>query len=146
MLSMIATEHGEPDDAFNYLTVAIRYLHDAGRFFYLPVPLAVLVVLLDRLGRYESASTISGFAATSYTRSSFPKVAQVVTHLREVLARRGLPIPRSQRPTDDRTGHRRIRPRTDRPSETRPLVSSDSEVHRRYNDFAEAVVIEEKFE
>ena len=85
MLSMIATEHGEPDDAFNYLTVAIRYLRDAGRFFYLPVPLAVLVVLLDRLGRYESASTISGFAATSYTRSSFPKVAQVVTHLREVL-------------------------------------------------------------
>ena len=75
----------EPDDAFNYLTVAIRYLHDAGRFFYLPVPLAVLVVLLDRLGRYEPASTISGFAATSYTRSSLPKVAQVVTHLREVL-------------------------------------------------------------
>ena len=89
MLSMLATDHGDPDDAFEYVTLSIRFLHDSGRFFFLPVPLAVLVVLLDRLEDYESAATISGFAATSYARSTVPRIRTALRHLREVLSDQG---------------------------------------------------------
>src|SRR3954471_22044486 len=46
---------------------------------------AVLVMLLDRLGHYQPAATISGFAATPYTRSVAPEMDTAVTHLRGVL-------------------------------------------------------------
>ena len=116
MLSMLATDHGDPDDAFEYVTLSIRFLHDSGRFFFLPVPLAVLVVLLDRLEDYESAATISGFAATSYARSTVPRIRTALRHLREALGDQAFDALSRKGERTDCTGHGGVRIRADRPS------------------------------
>ncbi len=85
MLSLLAITHGEPADALDYVILPIRYYYDSGSFFLLPNALAVPTLLLDRLGHYEPAATISGFAVTTHTRSIAPEVDVAVAHLREVL-------------------------------------------------------------
>jgi predicted ATPase/class 3 adenylate cyclase len=85
MLSNLATTHGEPADALDYVILPIRYYYDSGSFFLLPTALAVPTLLLDRLGHYESAATISGFAATPHTRSIAPEMDVAIAHLRDVL-------------------------------------------------------------
>jgi hypothetical protein len=67
------------------LTIAIRNHMDSGSFSLVLTPLAILSTVLDRLGRHESAATISGFADTPFTRASFPEMAALVDHLREAL-------------------------------------------------------------
>jgi hypothetical protein len=48
--------------------------------------LAVLAVVLDRLGHYVPAATIAGFAALNpMTTAAFPEINTAITHLREVL-------------------------------------------------------------
>ena len=51
--------------ALDYLAVAIRNNHESGNIGMLHNPLAILAVFLDRLGRYEPAATIAGFAAVN---------------------------------------------------------------------------------
>ena len=48
-------------------------------------PLAILAAFLDRLGRYEAAATIAGFAFSPFTAASFPEIDTAITHLRDVL-------------------------------------------------------------
>lgn len=50
------------------------------------VPLANLAVLLDRLGRYDSAATILGFAYGPMTAVTIPELTVAIAHLREVLS------------------------------------------------------------
>ena len=85
MLSLLAITHGEPADALDYVILPIRYYYDSGSFFLLPNALAVPTLLLDRLGHYEPAATISGFAVTTHTRSIAPEVDVAIAHLRRVL-------------------------------------------------------------
>jgi predicted ATPase len=85
MLSIVATTHGAPVDAFEYLILSIRYYYDSGSFFLLPSALAVLAILFDRLGHYEPAAIMSGFAAAPYTRSIVPEMDVAIAHLRKVL-------------------------------------------------------------
>src|SRR4029077_7402569 len=40
-------------------------------------PLAVLAALFDRLGRYEPAATIAGFASGPFTVAAFPEIVDV---------------------------------------------------------------------
>ncbi len=47
-------------------------------------PLAVLAALFDRLGRYEPAATIAGFAVGAVTER-VPEFTAVIGHLRDVL-------------------------------------------------------------
>ena len=47
--------------------------------------MAILAAVLSRLGHYESAATISGFADTPFTLASFPEMPILINHLREVL-------------------------------------------------------------
>jgi hypothetical protein len=47
--------------------------------------LASLAVLFDRLGRYEPAATIAGFAVSPFTAASFPELGSAIAHLRDVL-------------------------------------------------------------
>ena len=47
--------------------------------------LAILAVLLDRLGRYEPAATIAGFAGQSHGHNDLPELGTAIAHLREVL-------------------------------------------------------------
>ena len=49
------------------------------------VPLAVLAAVLDRLGRYEPAATIAGFALSPFTAAAFPELTTAIAHLRDVL-------------------------------------------------------------
>jgi hypothetical protein len=52
----------------------------------LHLPLAVLAAVLDRLGRYEPAATIAGFAAVNpMAAATLPELDTAITHLRGVL-------------------------------------------------------------
>jgi hypothetical protein len=84
-LARLDAEHGDPVSAFDHLTVAIRNYHDAGDTTTLRVPLAVLAALFDRLGRYEPAATIAGFALSPFAASAVPEITTAITHLRDVL-------------------------------------------------------------
>jgi len=84
-LAQLAAVHGEPTDAFDYLTLAIRHFSDAGSFSHLRVPLAILATVFDRLGHHEPAATMSAFATTPLTQTSVPELNTIISHLREVL-------------------------------------------------------------
>jgi predicted ATPase len=85
ILSRLAASHGKPEDAFEYLTLAIRTYFDSGSFSLMRSPLAVLAALLERLGNYESAATIGEFAATPLTRTALPEFNTAIAHLRAML-------------------------------------------------------------
>ena len=61
-----------------------RY-HDAGSVSLLHNSLAILAVVFDRLGHHKQAATISGFAATTWMRASYPQINTAIAHLRDVL-------------------------------------------------------------
>jgi hypothetical protein len=48
-------------------------------------PLAILAAFVDRLGRYEAAATIAGFALSPFATAAFPEITSAIAHLREVL-------------------------------------------------------------
>jgi hypothetical protein len=64
---------------------AIRGFHNAGDTTTLRSPLAALAALFDRLGRYEPAATIAGFALSPLTAAGFPEITTAIAHLRDVL-------------------------------------------------------------
>ncbi|HEY6645593.1 MAG TPA: NB-ARC domain-containing protein [Mycobacterium sp.] len=79
-------EHGDRVAALEYLAVAIHNYHELGNTGMLHVPLAILATFLDRLGRYEPAATIGGFAAVNpMAATTLPELGTAITHLREVL-------------------------------------------------------------
>jgi tetratricopeptide (TPR) repeat protein len=84
-LARLEAERGDPLSAFDHLTLAIRNFHNAGYTTTIRVPLAVLAALFDRLGRYEPAATIAGFALSSIAATGVPEITTAITHLRDVL-------------------------------------------------------------
>jgi hypothetical protein len=46
---------------------------------------ATLAVLFDRLGRYEPAATVAGFALSPIAAAGVPEITTAITHLRDVL-------------------------------------------------------------
>ena len=84
-LSRLAEGRRDPVEAFGFLTIAIRNYHDSGSFLLMHGPLAILGTLLDRLGHYQSAATVVGFAADPATLQAFPELHTAIAHLREVL-------------------------------------------------------------
>ncbi len=84
-LARLEAEHGDTVSAFDHLTLAIRNYHNAGDTTTIRVPLAVLAVLFDRLGRYEPAATIAGFALSPFSAAAVPEITTAITHLRDVL-------------------------------------------------------------
>ena len=103
-LDCTEAEHGRTASAFDHLALAIRNYHDSGNPVNVRSPLAVLAALFDRLGRYEPAATIAGFALSplsahpadhhrrnrpgrpAHSLAGFPEVTTAITHLRDVLA------------------------------------------------------------
>jgi predicted ATPase len=85
LLARFEAEHGDTVSAFDHLTLAIRNFHNAGDTTTIRGPLAILAVLFDRLGRYEPAATIAGFALSPWTEAAFPEITTAITHLRDVL-------------------------------------------------------------
>jgi predicted ATPase len=84
-MCLFASTDRDPSDFFENLTVAIHHYYDAGAVSNLHNPLAILSAALDRLGHHEQAATISGFAATTWTRASYPPINSTIDHLRDVL-------------------------------------------------------------
>ena len=74
----------DPLAAFDYVTLAIRNFHDSGHTANMRVAQAMLAVLFDRLGRYEAAATIAGFAFSPLT-AALPEFSTAIAHLRDVL-------------------------------------------------------------
>jgi tetratricopeptide (TPR) repeat protein len=81
-VSHVEAEYGDPLAALDYILLVIRNYHDAGNTTLILNPLAVLAALFDRLGRYEPAATIAGFAVNPFTA---PQINTPIAHLREVL-------------------------------------------------------------
>ena len=84
-LAELAATQGDPLDAFDFFTLAIRNYHDSGSFSHLHTPLGSLATMFNRLGRYESASTIIGFAADSFMHTTYPQIDAAIIELRNVL-------------------------------------------------------------
>ncbi len=59
--------------------------HNAGDTTTIRVPLASLAALFDRLGRYEPAATIAGFALSPMAAAGVPEITTAIAHLRDVL-------------------------------------------------------------
>ena len=84
-LSRLALTQGDPIDALDFLTVAIRNHHDSGSFAFLLLPLASLGALFERLGLTELAATVFGFAATPFALASLPEIGDAVNRVRDAL-------------------------------------------------------------
>jgi predicted ATPase len=84
-LAMLQAGHGDALAAFDHLTLAIRNYLDYGDATMIRAPLASLAVLFDRLGRYESAATIAGFALSPVAARGVPELTTAIAHLRDVL-------------------------------------------------------------
>jgi predicted ATPase len=85
MLCRLETEHGDRMAALDYLTVAIRNHYESGNTGMMHIPLALLAAFLDRLGRYEAAATVAGFALTPLSAAGVPEITTAIAHLRDVL-------------------------------------------------------------
>ena len=77
--------HGDMASAFEHFRLAIRNMHDSGDTTTMRNPLARLATVLDRLGRYESAATIAGFALSPLATAAVPEITTAIAHLRKVL-------------------------------------------------------------
>jgi tetratricopeptide (TPR) repeat protein len=84
-LARLEAEHGDTVSAFDHLTLAIRNYHNAGNTTTIRIPLAILAALFDRLGRYEPAATVAGFALSPMAAAGVPEITTAITHLRDVL-------------------------------------------------------------
>ncbi len=84
-LSRLESEYGDPLAALEYLNVAIRTYHDSGNGPAIRTVLAGLAAHFDRLGRYEPAAKIVGFAVNPSTIAAIPELSTAIHHLREVL-------------------------------------------------------------
>ncbi len=84
-LAQLEVERGDPMAALDHIGLAIRRMYDSGNRVTVRSPFANLAILLDRLGIYEPAATIAGFAFSPLTVASFPKITEAISHLREVL-------------------------------------------------------------
>jgi hypothetical protein len=120
-LSRLEAEHGGPLAALDHITLAIRNFYESGNVAYIRGPLATLAVFLDRLGRYEPAATIAGFALNPLTASTVPQITTAITHLRDVLGDQTYESSRPQGRDDDHRHHGDlpIRPNRTGPSRTR---------------------------
>jgi predicted ATPase/class 3 adenylate cyclase len=82
----LEAEHGDCVAALDSLAVAIRNNHESGSIGMLHAALANLAVVLDRLGRYEPAATIAGFATVNpMAATTLPQLGTAITHVRQVL-------------------------------------------------------------
>jgi tetratricopeptide (TPR) repeat protein len=84
-LALLEAEHGDTPAALDHLTLAIRNFHNAGDPTTIRTPLAILAALFDRLGRYEPAATVAGFALSPVAAAPVPQLSTAITHLREIL-------------------------------------------------------------
>jgi len=87
-LASMEVRYGDPLAALDYIRFAIRNYHDAGSVAFFHSPLASLAAILDRIGHFESAAVVTGYAAASplfYTGGVIPEITTAIAHWRENL-------------------------------------------------------------
>jgi tetratricopeptide (TPR) repeat protein len=85
-LARIEAQHGDPLTALDYVTETIRHYRDAGNASLMRIALIILAAFFDRLGRYEPAATIAGFAISPFAAAAVPEINAAIDHLRDVLS------------------------------------------------------------
>ncbi|MFZ0906062.1 MAG: adenylate/guanylate cyclase domain-containing protein, partial [Mycobacterium sp.] len=83
-LCRLEAVYGDPLAALDYITLAIRTLHDSGDAASVRGSVSVLAAVFDRLGRYEPAATMAGFAVIPYLEM-LAEFNTLIAHLRDVL-------------------------------------------------------------
>jgi len=84
-LANIAAMTGDASGALDYIALSVSTYYDSGSSSYVSGPVGILVVLLDELGQYEQAATISGFSDSPVSGVYNPLIGSAHTHLRQVL-------------------------------------------------------------
>jgi predicted ATPase/class 3 adenylate cyclase len=84
-LAQLEVERGDPLSALDHIGLAIRHMHESGNMVTIRSPMTNLAIFLDRVGRYQPAATIAGFAFSPLTATSFPNINSAIAHLRRVL-------------------------------------------------------------
>ena len=83
-LCRLEAVYGDPLAALDYITLAIRTFHDSGNTASVHGSVSILAAVFDRLGRYEPAATMAGFAVIPYT-AMLAEFNTLIAHLRDVL-------------------------------------------------------------
>jgi predicted ATPase/class 3 adenylate cyclase len=83
-LCRLEAVYGDPLAALGYITLAIRTYHDAGDTAGVRGALSILAAVFHRLGRYEPAATMAGFAVIPYLEM-LAEFNTLIAHLRDVL-------------------------------------------------------------
>jgi predicted ATPase len=84
-VSRLEAASGDPLDALDVITTAIRNYHDCGNTTNMRNALATLATLLHRLRRHQPAATLTGFAITPFISATYPEIDTAISGLREVL-------------------------------------------------------------
>lgn len=84
-LSPLAAEHGDLSETLDLLTLAVRNLYESGTYSHMVSPLGVLATCLHRIGRFEQAATILGFATSEFTVAAYPEIGVTTARIREAL-------------------------------------------------------------
>lgn len=84
-VARLVARHGDPTEALDLIAMSISNYLNVGNYFLLTQPMAMLAEYLDRLGLYESAATLSGFATTTFASKYLPETEATIKHLREAL-------------------------------------------------------------
>jgi predicted ATPase/class 3 adenylate cyclase len=84
-LARFEAQQAVTTEAFDHLTLVIRNYHDSGNVTSVRTPLGVLSAFMDRIGRFDAAATIAGFALSPLALAAAPELTATIAHLREVL-------------------------------------------------------------
>jgi hypothetical protein len=84
-LAVVEAARGDTLAALDYVAVGIRSWNDAGNTTMIRRPLAVVAAVLDRLGHYQQAAVIAGFAVDALTAQLIPEITITIALLRKVL-------------------------------------------------------------
>jgi predicted ATPase len=85
LLGRIEGEYGDSLRALHYIAIAIHNYHDSGNPLIMRAPMGYLARVLDRMGRYEPAAIIAGFASTPFVATMVPEFLTATAHLRTAL-------------------------------------------------------------
>jgi predicted ATPase/class 3 adenylate cyclase len=83
-LCRLEAVYGDPLAALDHITLAIRTFHDSGNTASVRGAVSILAAVFDRLGRYEPAATMAGFAVIPFT-AMLAEFNTLIAHLRDVL-------------------------------------------------------------
>lgn len=84
-MSRVMAHHGDPVKALDQLTVVIRHYLDGGNLSNLRSSFAIVISILDHMGRHVAAATVAGFAVNPFILAAIPETQLALTHARESL-------------------------------------------------------------